>query len=675
MTQYAHLLEPFDFGFIQLRNRMVMGAMHTRLEMLDRPVERLTEFFRVRARGEAGLILTGGFAPNPEGRMEEGAPVLDSRVHLDLHRSITDAVHAEGGKIALQILHAGRYAKHPLCVGPSAARAPINSFSPRVLSTEEVWSTIAAIAHTAGLAREAGYDGIELMGSEGYLLNEFTSAYTNLRSDEFGGSFEGRIKLPLEALKAIRARTGEQFLVIYRISAIDLVAGGMTGEESAALARRIEAGGANMLNTGIGWHESAIPTIAASVPRAAWRFAIENIKRAVSIPVIASNRINTPDAAEQLLAGGAADFVSMARPFLADPDFARKTREGRPDQINTCIGCNQACLDHIFTERTATCLVNPRAGRELEFHSYKAVATKSIAVVGGGAAGMAFAVNAAERGHRVTLFEAGLVLGGQLNLARVVPGKSEFDEMLRYFRARLSDLDVRVEPGRRITADELRKMNFDEVVIATGVLPRVPALEGIDHPKVASYQDVLSGRKTMGRRVAIIGAGGIGFDTAEFLLAGREESLSAEAFHRAWNVDTTLQASGGLAVVAPPIQPAAARQIYMLQRKHEKLGTSLGKSTGWILKAKLRRAGVVMIPGANYEKIDDNGLRYSCDGQSRLLEVDDVIICAGQESERGLYDDLTEAGMPAHVIGGADVAVELDALRAIEQATRLALSI
>ena len=673
MTHFPNLLAPYDFGFLKLRNRMVMGAMHTRLETLDRPQERLTEFFRARARGEAALILTGGFAPNLEGRMEEDAPVLDHETDLTLHRSMTGAVHAEGGRVVLQILHAGRYAKHPLCVGPTDVRAPINSHVPRALGTAEVWSTIQAIAQTAALARKAGYDGVEIMGSEGYLLNEFTSALTNTRDDEFGGSFENRIRLPVETVKAVRAAAGEGFLIVFRISTIDLVEGGMTGAETATYARALEAAGVHLFNTGIGWHEAAVPTIASSVPRAAWRFAIENVKRAVSVPVIASNRFNVPETGEQLLADGAADFVSMARPFLADPAFARKVRENRPDSINTCIGCNQACLDNIFTERSASCMVNPRAGHEIEFPEGLAATRRRVAVVGGGPAGMSFAVSAAERGHEVELFEAEQTLGGQINYARMVPGKNEFNEMLRYFRTRIGELGVRLHLGRRVGATELTEGGYDAIVIATGVVPRTPDIEGIDHPMVASYIDVLSGRRPMGQRVAVIGAGGIGFDVAQYLVGDAHAAEDTAGFLRDWGVDATLQSHGGLTA---PTAPRKGRQVAILQRREGRPGGTLGKSTGWILKARLRRAGVRNLVGVTYQRIDDRGLHCLVQGKPQLLEVDNVVICAGQDSLRTLADALAATGHAnVHTIGGASLASELDAVRAIDEATRLACSL
>ncbi|TDU00844.1 2,4-dienoyl-CoA reductase [Azorhizobium sp. AG788] len=673
MDRYRHLLEPLSVRGFTLRNRMVMGAMHTRLETLDRASERLAAFYGVRAKGEIGLILTGGFAPNPAGIFEPGAPAFYDRSAMDEHRAVVDAVHVGGSRIVLQIVHSGRYAKHDQCVGPSAMRARINPIAPRALTTDETWQTIADFARTAALAKEAGYDGVEIMGSEGYLINQFTAPFTNDRTDAFGGSFDNRVRFPLEIIKAVRQAAGERFLVIYRISAVDLVDGGMSGSEVRELARRVEIAGADIINTGIGWHESAVPTIAASVPRGVWDYAVENVKSAVSIPVIASNRINTPDVAEDFLSRGVADLISMARPLLADPDFARKVREGRTDEINTCIACNQACLDRIFTERTATCLVNPRAGREIEFADAPALTARHIAVVGGGPAGMAFAINAAERGHLVVLFEAENELGGQLNMARVVPGKHEFNEMLRYFRSRIAALGVDVRLGKRVEAEELARRNFDEIVIATGVRPRMPDLAGLNHPKVLSYVDVLKSVVPVGRRVAIIGAGGIGFDVADYLVGDERDALDAHAFLEQWGADATLSSAGGLAVPHAPSEPP--REVFMLQRKPEALGRKLGKSTGWILKTRLKRANVSMIAGAEYREVNDHGLRYSVDGVEQLLEVDHVIVCTGQEPERDLFIDLQRLGLSARLIGGADVAAELDALRAIDQATHLAVEI
>jgi len=671
-SRHPHLLAPLRVAGVTLPNRMVMGAMHTRLETLDRPTERLAAFYAERARGEIGLILTGGHSPVPEGVMDEGGLVLNRPEQLAEHRHITEAVRAAGSHIVLQILHAGRYAKVPDCVAPSALKARINRFTPRALSTDEVWDTIAAFARSAELAEQAGYAGVEIMGSEGYLINEFTSALTNQRQDAFGGDAERRLRLPVEVLKAARARVGPGFMLIYRISAIDLMDGGMTGAEVATLARAAEAAGADVINTGIGWHEAGVPTIAAAVPRAAWVAAVRNVKQAVRIPVMASNRINLPDVAESLLASGAADLVSMARPLLADADFARKTRQGRADEINPCIACNQACLDHIFTERVASCLVNPRAGRELDWARSPAAAPRRVAVVGGGPAGMAFALNAAERGHAVTLYEAEAELGGQLNMARQVPGKSEFNEMLRYFRGALARAGVRLRLGTRASAEQLAREGFEHVVLATGVRPRRPDIAGLDHPTVLSYVDVLARGAPVGERVAILGAGGIGFDVAEFLLGDPAESTEAAVFMDRWGVDAGLRSPGGLKA---PAWQAPRRQVHMFQRKAESLGRQLGKSTGWILKARLREAGVRMTGGVHYEAIDDAGLHYRVDGQARVLPVDTVVLCTGQEPLRELQAELAAHGIGAELIGGADVAGELDAKRAIEQATRRALAL
>jgi 2,4-dienoyl-CoA reductase (NADPH2) len=675
MPRYPRLLSPLRVAGVTLPNRMVMGAMHTRLETMDRPIERLAAFYAARAAGEIALILTGGYAPVPEGVMDDGGLVLDNPEQLDEHRRITEAVTGAGGRIVLQILHAGRYAKVATCVAPSPGKARINTYPPRPLSTDEVWKTIDAFANTAALAEAAGYAGAEIMGSEGYLINEFTAAVTNHRDDAFGGDFDRRIRLPIEIVKAVRARVCRGFMVIYRISSIDLMDGGMTGREVAELARRVEAAGADMINTGIGWHEAAVPTMAAPVPRAAWLDAIRNVKQAVAIPVMASNRINAPDVAEEIIASGAADLVSMARPLLADPEFARKTRLGRAEEINTCIACNQACLDHIFSDRVATCLVNPRAGREIDFHDAPSAQPRRFAVVGGGPAGMAFAVEAARRGHRVTLFEAGGELGGQLNLAKKIPGKSEFNEMLRYFRVALDRAKVMVYVDANVGADDLagrvRAGEFDEVVLATGVVPRRPDIAGLGHPKVLSYVDVLARGAPVGDRVAIIGAGGIGFDVAEFLLGRPEESLDPRVFMDAWGVDTRIATAGGL---KPPARHPPARRVHMFQRKNELLGKTLGKSTGWILKAKLRKAEVAMTAGAHYRAIDDRGLHVTVNEERRTIEADTVVICTGQLSNRTLHDELAARGVRAHLIGGADVAAELDAQRAIDQATRLAIS-
>jgi 2,4-dienoyl-CoA reductase (NADPH2) len=683
MTACPHLLAPLRVGPLTLPNRTVMGAMHTRLETLDRPLERLAAFYAARAVGGTGLILTGGFAPCPEGAMEPDAPVFDRPEQLAEHRPIVEAVHRAGGRILLQILHAGRYARLPGCVAPSEGRARINRFAPRALSSDEVAQTVAAFGRTAALAREAGYDGVEVMGSEGYLLNEFTCAATNRREDAYGGGFEARLRFPLEVIAAVRASLGSDRVLAYRLSALDLVPGGMTGQETAEFARRVQAAGADLINTGIGWHEAAVPTIAAAVPRAAWLAAVRNVKRAVSIPVMASNRINTPEVAEALLAEGDADLVSLARPLLADPAFVRKAAAGRSAEIAPCIACNQACLDHIFTGRTATCLVNPVAGRELDLADRLAAPAdppRRIAVVGGGAAGLAFATAAAARGHRITLFEAGERLGGQLLLAQRVPGKAEFTGLLSHWEALLARQRVEVRLNHRVETSELGAEHFDEVVLASGVRPRRPDLPGVDHPRVLSYADVLSGAVTPGERVAILGAGGIGFDVAAFLTGDSEEALDAPTFWRRWGIDASLAQPGGLlAEGAGAAAPAPRRQVTLLQRSPGTLGRTLGRTTGWILKAQLERAGVAMIGGAQYERIEDAGtglrLHLRVDDQPHVLSVDHIVLCTGQESQHELLAALTAAGHETHRIGGAASADGLDAQRAIEQATRLAAAL
>jgi len=671
---YPHLLASLDLGPVTLPNRMIMGAMHTRLETLDRPAERMAAFYAARARGGIGLILSGGYAPHPDGRMDPETGVIDSGHDLSVHRAVCQAVHEAGGLIALQVLHAGRYAKVPGCVSPSAGQARINRYAPRVPDTQEVWDIVADHARAAELAQEAGYDGIEIMGSEGYLINEFTSPRTNDRADEFGGSLEGRLRLPAEIVRRVRRRVGPAFLLIYRISAMDLVEDGLTGAEITELARRVQAAGADVINTGVGWHESAVPTIAASVPRAAWAFAARRVKSAVTIPVIASNRINDPDVAEALLAGGTADLVSMARPLLADPDFARKVRDGRPEEISTCIACNQACLDRIFTDRTASCMVNPRAGRELDFIAALPVVRKRIGVVGAGPAGLAFALTAAERGHTVTLYDAAEEIGGQWNMAKAVPGKAEFSQAIRYYEVRLRQLSIDLRLGKPADASQLAAENYDEVIVATGVTPRTPDIPGIGHPSVVSYTDILTGRVTAGRKVAIIGAGGIGFDVAEYLTGDPRTALDPAAFLHEWGVAGPGSGTrGDLRAPAPP--PPAARGVTMFQRRPERMGRTLGKSTGWILRSRLRKAGVEEVTGACYDAIDDQGLHYTVNGQAHVHPCDTIVICAGQESDRALHDDLSALGIPARLVGGADVAAELDAVAAIDQATRLAITI
>ncbi|WP_333906001.1 NADPH-dependent 2,4-dienoyl-CoA reductase [Delftia acidovorans] len=673
MTHYPHLNAELDLGFTTLRNRVLMGSMHVGLEEAPHGFERMAAFYAERARGEVGLIVTGGIAPNERGRPMKGGAMMVNEHEADQHRIVTQAVHAEGGKIAMQILHFGRYAYQPGLVAPSALQAPINPFVPHALTGDEVEQTIEDFVRCAALARHAGYDGVEIMGSEGYLINEFIAARTNHRDDEWGGSYAGRMRFAVEIVRRTRQRVGRDFIIIYRLSMLDLVEGGSTLEEVIALAQAIEAAGATLLNTGIGWHEARIPTIATKVPRAAYAWVTQRVMGQVGIPLITSNRINTPEVAERLLAEGYADMVSMARPLLADGDFVRKARQGRADEINTCIACNQACLDHTFGGKITSCLVNPRACHETELVIAPAPAAKRIAVVGAGPAGLSFAVTAAQRGHAVTLFDAASEIGGQFNIAKKVPGKEEFHETLRYFRRQLELGGVDLRLGHRVEAAQLIEGGYDEIVLATGIRPRVPAIDGVDHPKVLGYLDVLQGDRPVGERVAIIGAGGIGFDVAEYLThAGDSGAVAPRKFYAEWGIDTGYARAGGLA--QPQAEPSP-RRVHLLQRKSTKVGDQLGKTTGWIHRTSLKARSVAMGSGVAYERIDDAGLHITVDGQPQLLEVDNVVLCAGQEPQRELHAALSAAGCSVHLIGGADVAAELDAKRAIVQGTTLAASL
>ncbi|MET7993799.1 NADPH-dependent 2,4-dienoyl-CoA reductase [Amycolatopsis sp. NPDC005232] len=665
MTPYPHLLQPLDLGFTTLRNRVLMGSMHTGLEDRAAHFPQLAEYYAERARGGAGLIVTGGFAPNRTGWLLPFASKLSTTAEAKEHRQLTAPVHEAGGKIALQILHAGRYSYNPLSVSASSLKAPINPFRPRALTGYGVLRTIRAFADCAALAREAGYDGVEIMGSEGYLINQFLAERTNKRTDGWGGSARKRRRFAVEIVRRTREKVGPDFIIIYRLSMLDLVEGGQSWDDVVALAKEVEAAGATIINTGIGWHEARVPTIVTSVPRAAFTWVTGKLKPHVSIPVVTSNRINMPQVAEEVLARGDADLVSLARPFLADPSWVRKTEEGREDEINTCIACNQACLDHAFSRKPVSCLVNPRAGHETTLVLSPTRRAKHVAVVGAGPAGLAAATALGERGHRVELFEAADEIGGQFGIARRIPGKEEFAETIRYYARRLEVTGVKVHLGRRASAEDLA--GFDEVVLATGVVPRVPAFEGIDHPKVVSYVDVVRGGASVGSRVAVIGAGGIGVDVSEFLTSS---TLTRDEWLTEWGVTDPALAAGGLGVARPSPSP---RTVYLLQRKKTPIGAALGKTSGWVHRAALKAKGVERISGVTYERVDDAGLHVSVDGKPRLLEVDTVVVCAGQEPVRDLADAL--GSTPVHLIGGADVAAELDAKRAIDQGTRLAATL
>lgn len=675
-TSYSNLLQPLDLGYTQLRNRAVMGSMHTGLEEDQKGFKRLTAFYSERARGGIGLIITGGFAPNRRGRLAPFAADLRSHSQVDKHREITAAVHEHGAKIALQILHAGRYSYHPFAVSASSQKSPISPFRPWALTQGGIRNTISDFVRCAVMAREAGYDGVEVMGSEGYLINQFIAPRTNRRSDQWGGSMANRHRFALEIIRQTRAAVGDDFIIIFRLSMLDLVPDGSQWEEVVDLGNSMVDAGTTIINTGIGWHEARVPTIATMVPRAAFTWVTRRFKDALdkTVPLVAVNRINTPDVAEQILGSGDADLVSMARPLLADPDFINKAADNRAAEINTCIACNQACLDHIFAQKLASCLVNPRACHETELNYTATQQVKRIAVVGAGPAGLAFATVACQRGHHVTLYEATAEIGGQFNVAKRIPGKEEFNETLRYFSKQLERLEVDVCLNTPADVTSLTQDDYDLVVLATGVTPRKPDIDGLDHTKVLTYLDVLKDQKPVGQRVAILGAGGIGFDVAEFLCANSHaEADDKAAWLRHWGVDIDYHSAGGL--LTEPDEILASRDITLFQRKHSKLGAGLGKSTGWIHRTSLKRHGVKMVNGVSYKRIDDDGLHVVVDNQEKSYPVDNVILCTGQEPKRDLYQALLDAGLAVVLIGGADVATELDAKRAINQASILAAQV
>jgi 2,4-dienoyl-CoA reductase (NADPH2) len=670
---YPHLFAPLDLGFCTLPNRVLMGSMHTGLEDRARDFGKLAEYFAARARGGAGLMVTGGFSPNVAGWLKPFSSRLSSRRQVRPHRRITAAVHGAGGRICLQILHAGRYGYQPLSVAPSRIKSPITPFTPRALSERGTERTIRAFVRCAKLAQDADYDGVEIMGSEGYLINQFLAERSNRRTDRWGGSAENRMRFPVEIVRRTREAVGRDFIIIYRLSMLDLVDRAQAWDEIVALAKRVEAAGATLINTGIGWHEARIPTIVTSVPRAGFSWVTRRMRQHVGIPLITTNRINLPEVAEAVLACGDADMVSMARPLLADPEWVAKARNGRADLINPCIACNQACLDHVFENRRASCLMNPRACHETELVDAAVTTRKRYAVVGAGPAGLACATTLAQRGHAVVLYEQSKEIGGQFNLAKRIPGKEEYAEPMRYWGNLLAELGVEVHLGKRAEAGMLQAQAFDAVIVATGVTPRDSRIPGQDHPMVLNYRDAIEGGSEIGRRVAIIGAGGIGFDVAEFLTQPAPSPTTDLArWTREWGIDATLAQRGGLG--KPEVEPSP-REVWLLQRSPGRPGKRLNKTTGWVHRAALKAKGVKMLGGVTYERIDDAGLHVSVDGKPQTLAVDNVIICAGQESDRALADQLHASGIPVHMIGGADVADELDAKRAIAQATRLAASL
>lgn len=671
---YPKLLEPLDLGFTTLKNRVLMGSMHTGLEDRAKDFPKLARYFAERAKGGVGLMVTGGFAPNVEGWLSPFGSKLSKKSEVKRHLQVTQAVHDEGGKICLQILHAGRYGYSPLCVSASNVKSPISPFKPRALSTKGVYKTIKDYAKSAGLAQQAGYDGVEIMGSEGYFINQFLVTHTNKRTDEWGGSFENRMRLPVEIVKAVRQRVGPNFIIIYRLSMLDLIEQGSTWDEVVTLGKAIEAAGATIINTGIGWHEARVPTIATSVPRAAFSWITGRMQDHVSIPVVATNRINDPQVAEDILARGESDMISMARPFLADSEFVNKAEAGRADLINTCIGCNQACLDHTFSGKRSTCLVNPRACYETELNYSPTATAKRIAVVGAGPAGLSAATVLADRGHNVDLFDKASEIGGQFNIAKKIPGKEEFYETLRYYANLIKETGVNLHLNTLVDAKQLIKEGYDEVVLASGITPRTLEIEGADHPKVLSYIDVVLNEAPVGQRVAIIGAGGIGFDVAELLShEGKSPSLDIEKFNKEWGVDSEYENRGAYTLANPEHSP---RQITMLQRKNTKMGKGLGKTTGWIHRASLKMKSVQMVTGVDYQKVDDRGLHFTIQGgEPQVIECDNVVVCAGQLSQKELEKELLDAKIPVHLIGGSKLAGELDAKRAIREGFELAASI
>jgi 2,4-dienoyl-CoA reductase (NADPH2) len=670
--KYKHIFEPLDLGFTTLKNRILMGSMHTGLEEEKNGIERIAAYYAERAKGGVGLIVTGGISPNIQGWTGPFASRMSKESHALEHQKITEAVHREGGKICMQILHSGRYGYHPLNVAPSKIKAPINPFKPFKLSQSGIKRTIRDFVNSAELSKLAGYDGVEIMGSEGYLINQFIAKRTNKRTDAWGGIYENRMRLPIEIVKQIRESVGPNFIIIYRLSMLDLVENGSSWEEIVQLGKEIEKAGTTIINTGIGWHEARIPTIATSVPRAAFTWVTQKMKAEIKIPLITSNRINMPETAEKILAEGHADMISMARPFLADPEWVNKAMAEKEDEINTCIGCNQACLDHVFQRKVASCLVNPRACHETELNYHPTKNKKKIAVIGGGPAGLSAATIAAQRGHFVTLFDADSVIGGQFNMAKQIPGKEEFYETLRYFTKQLELHHVSVKLNFKVSVDDLKNTDFDEIVIATGIQPRSLKIEGINHPKVFSYIDVLKNKKAVGKRVAVIGAGGIGFDVSEYLShEGESTSLNIDAWLQEWGIDKTLKSRAGIEGMKPSFEKSP-REIFMFKRSKGKFGENLGKTTGWIHRANLKKKNVQFIDEVEYQKIDDQGLHYTQNQKNKILEVDNIIICAGQNPLKDLLQPLIDLGKNVHVIGGASFASELDAKRAIDQGARLA---